>query len=117
MPARSPAHIPGRTTCRHLAVPLLRENPNAVPQRPVPPTGPELFAVVIIDNDHNTYQQVIDICIEALGVDFDHAYRIALAIDNNGEAEVLHAPRAEAERVADVIRTIGIEVQLRPTSG
>lgn len=52
--------------------------------------------------------------MEALGVDFLHAYRIASAVDNNGEAEVAQAERAEADRIAGIIRKIGIEVQVRP---
>ncbi len=78
------------------------------------PPSEGLYRVVIIDNDHNTYEQVILICMEALGVDYMHAYRIALAVDNNGEAEVAQAPQPEAERIADIIRTIGIEVRVLP---
>ncbi len=99
-----------RTTYR----PRCRTNPGAAgtPQAQ-PPTG-ELFRVVIIDNDYNTYEQVILICMEALGVDYLHAYRIALAVDSNGKAEVAQAPREEAERIAGIIRSIGIEVRVLP---
>jgi len=91
---------------------LLRENPNAKTQGLPEEDSSDLFRVVIIDNDYNTYQEVIDITMLALGVDFDHAFKIALAVDHNGEADVLHAPKAEAERIAGIIRTIGIEVRV-----
>lgn len=74
------------------------------------PVNGDLCRVTILDNDTNTYQEVIDICMIALGVSFDHAYKIALAVDNNGKAEVAEAPRATAARIAEKIRTIGIEV-------
>ena len=97
--------------------PVLRENPSLSPeQRKKAPEPDDLFRVVIIDNDHNTYQEVIDICMLALGVDFQHAYRIALAVDNNGEAEVAHAGREDAQEIARVIRSIGIEVRVLPIS-
>ncbi len=73
------------------------------------PAG-ELCRVTILDNDTNTYQEVIDICMIVLGVSFDHAYKIAVAVDNNGRAEVAEAPREAAAKIAEQIRTIGIEV-------
>ncbi len=95
-------------------VPLMRENPNVSPNRDPGPQPGDLYRVVIIDNDYNTYQEVIDICMQALGTDIEHAYKIALAVDHNGEADVVRAPRDEAERVAEVIRSIGIEVRVLP---
>ncbi|MBI41427.1 MAG: hypothetical protein CMF59_17680 [Leptospiraceae bacterium] len=73
-----------------------------------------LFRVLIIDNDYNTYEQVIRVCMKALGVGFEEALQIALAVDNNGEAEVFHGDEASAAAVADVIRSIGIEVRVEP---
>lgn len=69
---------------------------------------------MIIDNDYNTYEEVISICMLALGVAYEDAFKIALAVDHNGRAEVVSAPRAEADRIAEVIRTIGIEVLVEP---
>lgn len=79
--------------------------------------GGELCRVTILDNDTNTYQEVIDICMFVLGVSFEHAYKIALAVDNNGRAEVAEAPRATAIRIAEQIRTIGIEVIVECSAG
>lgn len=92
---------------------------NSSVSRPAPTPSPdpnERFRVVIIDNDHNTYMQVIEICMFALGVNWDQAYHIALAVDHNGEATVLEGDHAEANRTAEVIRTIGIEVRVEPVA-
>ena len=72
----------------------------------------DLYRVTIIDNDINTYDQVIQVCMEALQIKFEDAYRIALAVDNNGHATVFEGKIEEAQSVASVIRTIGIEVRV-----
>jgi len=74
----------------------------------------EIFSVTIIDNNYNTYEQVIRICMKALNISYSEAYHIALAVDNNGMCEVLQANKSEAEHVAEIIRTIGIEVRVAP---
>ena len=71
--------------------------------------GPgDIYRVTILDNDTNTYQEVIDICMKALQIDYEEALRIALAVDHNGRAEVLHAPHSEARRIAAETRTISL---------
>ena len=97
-----------------LVPPRARENPDIRDLPDSEPPAGEMFRVVIIDNDYNTYEEVIQICMFALGITYEDAFKIALAIDNNGRAEVYAAPRPEAERVAEIIRTIGIDVELVP---
>ncbi|MDH5657191.1 MAG: ATP-dependent Clp protease adaptor ClpS [Spirochaetia bacterium] len=94
----------------------MRENPHFQYDRKPQYVSDEIFKVIILDNDYNTYQEVIDICMEALNISFEEGMKIALAVDNNGFAEVLHAPKNEAEKTANVIRKIGIEVQVIPVS-
>ncbi len=72
----------------------------------------ELYEVRIVDNDFNTYQQVIDISMLALGISEDEAFAIAWEVDHNGYCVVAHGPYDQAEAVAVTIRTIGIEVQV-----
>lgn len=72
----------------------------------------ELYEVRIIDNDYNTYQEVIDVSMLALGVGEDEAFAIAWEVDHEGFCVVAQGPYDEAEAVADSIRTIGIEVQV-----
>ena len=72
----------------------------------------EVYEVRIIDNDYNTYQQVMDVSMLALGVSDDEAFTIAWEVDHNGFCVVAQGPYEEAKAVADIIRTIGIEVQV-----
>ena len=75
--------------------------------------GPsELYEVRIIDNDFNTYQQVIDVSMLALGISEDEAFAIAWEVDHSGYCVVAHGPYDQAEAVAATIRTIGIEVRV-----
>lgn len=83
-----------------------RRDPGASEQVP--------FAVRVMDNAVNTYEQVIGVCSEALGVSWDAGFAIARTIDTEGSCVVCVAPRTEAERVAAHISTIGIEVRLEP---
>ncbi len=91
----------------------LRENPSARLQRPPESERQScLYRVRIIDNDTNTYSQVIDICMEALNISWQEGFHIALAVDNNGFADVFEGSLPEAEAVASVIRRIGITVEI-----
>jgi ATP-dependent Clp protease adapter protein ClpS len=73
-----------------------------------------LYEVRIIDNDYNTYGQVMEISMRALDVTEAEAYGIAWEVDHNGACVVAQGPREEAEAIAGIIRTIGIEVQVNP---
>jgi ATP-dependent Clp protease adapter protein ClpS len=72
----------------------------------------ELYEVRIIDNDYNTYQQVMDVSMLALDVSEEEAFAIAWEVDHKGFCVVAQGPYEEAEAVAGMIRTIGIEVQV-----
>ena len=72
----------------------------------------ELYEVRIIDNDYNTYQQVMDVSMLALGVREDEAFAIAWEVDHKGFCVVAQGPYNEAEAIAKTIRAIGIEVQV-----
>ncbi len=72
----------------------------------------ELYEVRIIDNDYNTYQQVMDVSMLALGLSEDEAFPIAWEVDHKGYCVVAQGPYDEAEAIAGTIRTIGIEVQV-----
>jgi ATP-dependent Clp protease adapter protein ClpS len=78
------------------------------------PDADSLYEVRIIDNDFNTYGEVMDITMLALGIDETEAYAIAWEVDHRGSCVVAHVPRDEAEAIATTIRTIGIEVQVNP---
>lgn len=84
-------------------------------QRDEPPeaAGP-LHEVRIIDNDFNTYQEVMEITMMALGMDEETAFAVAWEVDHYGSCVVALASQGEAEAIANVIRLIGIEVQVNP---
>lgn len=73
-----------------------------------------LYEVRIIDNDYNTYQEVMQISMAALGVIEEQAFTIAWEVDHLGSCVVAHAPKKDADEIAGLIRTIGIEVQVKP---
>jgi ATP-dependent Clp protease adapter protein ClpS len=70
------------------------------------------YEVRIIDNDYNTYQEVMEITMAALHITEAQAYAIAWEVDHKGSCVVAQAPREEAEGIAVIIRTIGIEVEV-----
>jgi ATP-dependent Clp protease adapter protein ClpS len=77
----------------------------------------ELYEVRIIDNDVNTYAEVMHITMAALGIPEDLAFAVAWEVDHAGSCVVAHAPHSQAEAIASVIRTIGIEVQVNRIQG
>jgi ATP-dependent Clp protease adapter protein ClpS len=76
----------------------------------------DLYEVRIIDNDYNTYGQVIHITMQALGISEEMAFAVAWEVDHTGFCVVAEGPYPEAEAVAQIIRTIGIEVQVNPVA-
>lgn len=74
----------------------------------------ELFEIRIMDNDHNTYREVMDITMIALGLTEEQAFAVAWEVDHLGSCVVAHAPKDDAEELARIIRAIGIEVQVNP---
>jgi ATP-dependent Clp protease adaptor protein ClpS len=70
--------------------------------------------VIVFNNDHNTYAQVIDILIKATGCAQDEAEMETWEIDHLGRSIVHHGDRAECERAAAIIQTIGIKVAVEP---
>ena len=77
-----------------------------------PESKGQLYSVRIIDNNVNTYEQVITITMRALGLTFEQAYSVAWTVDHEGSCQVCVAEEQEASRIANVIRTIGIEVEV-----
>jgi ATP-dependent Clp protease adapter protein ClpS len=91
-------------------------DPVTKPRNPRDPQTPdeELFEVRIMDNDRNTYREVMDITMIALGVSEEQAFAIAWEVDHLGSCVVAHANKEDAEELARIIRVIGIEVQVNP---
>lgn len=72
----------------------------------------EIWTVTVYDNDHNTYAEVIAILIVATGCTEEEAYVEAWEVDHLGQSVVHHADEEECRGVAEIIRTIGIAVEV-----
>jgi ATP-dependent Clp protease adaptor protein ClpS len=70
------------------------------------------WIVIVYDNDKNTYEQVIEILMRATGCTKEQAYHEAWEVDHLGKSVVHHGSKEECERVAGIIRTIGIRVEV-----
>lgn len=68
--------------------------------------------VIVFDNSVNTVDEVIDILQKATGCSLAEAEMETWEIDNLGKSIVHHGDRAECERAAAIIATIGIEVKV-----
>lgn len=70
------------------------------------------FIVTVFNNDHNTYNEVMMILMIATQCDAEEAYMETWEIDHLGKSVVHRACEEDCRGVADVIATIGIEVQV-----
>jgi ATP-dependent Clp protease adaptor protein ClpS len=71
--------------------------------------------VVVHNNDHNTYEQVIGILMRAVpGMTVAAAIEHAYTIDETGSTVAFCGMMDEAETIAATIRTIGITVTVEP---
>jgi ATP-dependent Clp protease adapter protein ClpS len=72
------------------------------------------YIVIVFNNDYNTYEQVTDILMKATGCSRDEAEMETWEVDHLGRSIVHHGDRAECERAAAIIQTIGIKVAVEP---
>lgn len=70
------------------------------------------FIVVVYDNDHNTFEQVASILQKATGCTQEEASIETWEVHHLGKSVVHHGGRPECERVAGIVRTIGIRVEV-----
>ena len=80
------------------------------------PSGPgtgDGYVVVVFNNDKNTYDEVMDILMRATGCTAEEAWIETWEVDHLGKSAVHHADQEECERVAAIIRTIGIQAEVR----
>ena len=69
------------------------------------------FIVIVFNNDVNTYDQVILILQKATGCSLQEAEMETWEVHNLGKSLVHHGGEDECEKVAEIIRTIGIRVE------
>jgi ATP-dependent Clp protease adapter protein ClpS len=68
------------------------------------------YIVIVFNNDTNTYDEVTAILQKATGCSREEAEMETWEIDHLGRSIVHHGDRAECERAAAIIQTIGIKV-------
>jgi ATP-dependent Clp protease adapter protein ClpS len=66
------------------------------------------WMVVVYNNDVNTYEEVMTILMLATSCDANEAYIETWEIDHLGQCAVHRSSQDECDRVAEVIRTIGL---------
>ncbi|RYG35846.1 hypothetical protein EON81_11500 [bacterium] len=76
-------------------------------------TGRGDHVVVVYDNDANTVDEVMDILILATECSVEEAEMETWEVDNLGKSVVHQADQERCEEVAEIIRTIGIKVEVR----
>jgi len=70
------------------------------------------YIVTVYNNEHNTYDEVMMILMVATECDAEEAYMETWEIDHLGKSVVHRACEKDCQSVADVIASIGIEVQV-----
>jgi ATP-dependent Clp protease adapter protein ClpS len=76
-------------------------------------TKGEGWAVILFNDDVHSFDEVISAIIKATGFDIEAAVAITMRAHNHGKAVVLITDKAEAERVASVLRTAKLTVEIR----
>jgi ATP-dependent Clp protease adapter protein ClpS len=74
--------------------------------------GGAFYVVTVFNNDHNTYEEVIEILMRATACPRDEAELETWEIDNLGRSVVHYGDQSECETAAEVIRQIGIRVEV-----
>lgn len=75
-------------------------------------TGGEGYRVLLFNDEIHTAEEVVAQLVKALRCPMEDAFEIMSRAHHNGRAVVTIASRDEAERVAGVLREIGLGVQV-----
>jgi ATP-dependent Clp protease adapter protein ClpS len=70
------------------------------------------WLVVVFNNDKNTFEEVIDILQKATGCPLAEAEMETWEVHHLGKSIVHHGDRAECDRAAAIISSIGIRVSV-----
>ena len=78
-----------------------------------PGTGVGGHVVIVYNNDRNTFDEVIGVLQRATGCTREEAEIETWEVHNLGKSVVHHGALEECDRAAGIIRSIGIEVEVR----
>ncbi|AIE83607.1 ATP-dependent Clp protease adaptor ClpS [Fimbriimonas ginsengisoli] len=70
------------------------------------------WVVTVFNNDHNTYDEVVDILIQATACTLQEAEIETWEVDHLGKSVVHHGEEDACQSAAEVIRQIGIRVEV-----
>lgn len=70
------------------------------------------WVVVVFNNDTNTWDEVVDILMTATGCSLDEAEMETWEVDKLGKSVVHHGKEEECQDAAEIIRSIGIRVEV-----
>jgi ATP-dependent Clp protease adaptor protein ClpS len=70
------------------------------------------WMVLIYNNDHNSMEEVVEILMKATQCDAEEASIEMWEAHHYGKASVHYAGRAECDRVAAIIATVGIQTEV-----
>jgi len=79
-----------------------------------PATGRGRWMVVIFNNDHNSFDEVILALVGATGCTLEEASLEAWEAHTYGQAPVHFSDQDECEMVAEQIARIGVQTEVRP---
>lgn len=72
------------------------------------------WMVVIFNNDHTLFHDVVQVLMRATDCTYEEAYTEAWEAHHYGQASVHFAHQNECERVARQIAAIGVKTEVRP---
>lgn len=88
--------------------------PELLPAPNRPGTGHGRHMVVIFNNDHTPFDDVIDALVRSTGCDAEEAFIEAWEAHHYGQAPVHFAAEPECQTIAVQISTIGVRTEVRP---
>lgn len=76
-----------------------------------------LYHLILLDDNHHTYQYVITMLGDLFGYSPEKGYAIACVVDSQGQAIVMTGPRDEAERKQEQIHSYGPDPLMATSRG
>jgi ATP-dependent Clp protease adaptor protein ClpS len=94
----------------HLSQPAVEKKPKVGNPKPYPN-----YRVVLINDDHNTFDHVADCLIKHIpGMSTDRAWSLTLQVHNSGSAIVWVGPKEIAELYYELLKSEGLTTSLEP---
>src|SRR3989304_10103179 len=75
------------------------------------------YHLILLDDDHHTYQYVIAMLAALFGYSIDKGYAIACVVDSEGQAIVMTGSKDEAMRKQEQIHSFGADPLMETSVG